>query len=1166
MLPVILLAFADYRTDSDKHLRELGDEQDGIMDALRPAEEAGLCQVEYIANVTAEKLIEAFNRWPVAVFHFAGHANGFKLMLEESIYGEGLASFLAKQTQLELIFLNACATAGHAQALRQAGIPRVITTARAINDTTAREFAIDFYTHIGKGKGIDHAFAQYPHRHKMKNTDLRGLYWKGMHEAFIEGFPWKLHPEESDAPSWSLSIASDDPLYGLPPIPQRFDLPETPFRYLHWFERKHAEVFFGRAHQIRQLYEQLGTSPVTLLYGRSGVGKSSLLHAGLFPRLEESHVIVYLRRDPNTGLAAMMATLLKEKKALKEAWIQREEEAQKPLLVIMDQVEEAFTRPTEGVKPQDEILAFARQLYTIFGNPERRPKGSIILAFRKEYFAEINKTLAEEEVPKVGLFLEPMRREDIVASVLGLVKNERLSQFYKLTIEDGLAGRIADDLLEDDESAIAPVLQILLTRLWEQATSDPEVMPCFNQEGYLDLKKEGLLLSDFIDRQLKKLEEKCPDWLNSGLLHDMLLGFTTIAGTSARLDWASWKARYDHDDAALNRIRQYLIDSYLIIAIGGERYQLAHDTLAPLIRLQYELSDRPGQRADRLLRGKIRLGKDASVLSLHELEIVEKGKNGRKKLTDQEELIVGEAYVFWEENRKKEAAEEFVIQALQAQDLNPTYAFELSQKAWETAALPQALRSMHTAYYKDIFLYKKKLYATPMYTELACGNSYIDYTCFHPDGKSIWASWKNDSLVRYSLLGDEMERFQLKGGRVYKIQFNKKGDRMLLATFRGAVELWNTTEQKAQFSTQIGSLSTPIKQAVFSHHEKHIISGGLDHKIHIWDLEGNNIQTLEDHSDRVNDLAIGPDGMLISVSNDGHGFFWKEYKDGYRRGPISTDSEEKTLNQDEFILAVDLHVVNGLLMYGATASWDRTAKAWLITGVPDGTGEVVCYQIRELLELTGHADRVHYTCFSPDGNTLLTSSWDATVKLWNMNGDCLTTLYGHTEGIFSANFSPDGRYVVSGSSDGRLLLWDLESKPIRDTVDKVPTDVFNKTRTRAIHTRKNVSRQFPNSDASLEYNGREAEITFENGKVIQVSAPSGGGLESYADISPDGRFIVLPNGIRQCRVFDKNGNEVASFSEPYEEMLVLARFSKDGKYLITLSDAGKCYYWPFLAD
>jgi len=74
-----------------------------------------------------------------------------------------------------------------------------------------------------------------------------------------------------------------------------------------------------------------------------------------------------------------------------------------------------------------------------------------------------------------------------------------------------------------------------------------------------------------------------------------------------------------------------------------------------------------------------------------------------------------------------------------------------------------------------------------------------------------------------------------------------------------------------------------------------------------------------------------------------------------------------------------------------------------------------------------HNNLVKSAVFGPDGNKILTASWDKTAVLWNlMNGKKLTT-FQHNSYVNSAVFSPDGDNVLTASVEGTAILWDLKT-------------------------------------------------------------------------------------------------------------------------------------------
>lgn len=163
-------------------------------------------------------------------------------------------------------------------------------------------------------------------------------------------------------------------------MPQRSLSPEAdpkwkycPFVGLNYFTRDTARLYFGRDMDLLELILKVQNRDTRLifLHGYSGVGKSSLLSAGLVPRLEEQRLVLYLRRDKSVGLAGGLRQL--RKKAARSTG---------PVLYILDQVEEMFT----DLSIADEQPSFALELAEAV---EQEPEATFLLGFRSEYLPKV---------------------------------------------------------------------------------------------------------------------------------------------------------------------------------------------------------------------------------------------------------------------------------------------------------------------------------------------------------------------------------------------------------------------------------------------------------------------------------------------------------------------------------------------------------------------------------------------------------------------------------------------------------------------------------------------------------------------------------------------------------------------------------------------------------
>ncbi len=85
--------------------------------------------------------------------------------------------------------------------------------------------------------------------------------------------------------------------------------------------------------------------------------------------------------------------------------------------------------------------------------------------------------------------------------------------------------------------------------------------------------------------------------------------------------------------------------------------------------------------------------------------------------------------------------------------------------------------------------------------------------------------------------------------------------------------------------------------------------------------------------------------------------------------------------------------------------------------------------------LQGHKDVVSWACLAPDGRTLATSSFDKTIKLWDVRTRReLATLSANSGWVTSVAFSPDGTSLVSTHWDGKAILWDVATRKPRKSV------------------------------------------------------------------------------------------------------------------------------------
>src|ERR1700749_826542 len=78
--------------------------------------------------------------------------------------------------------------------------------------------------------------------------------------------------------------------------------------------------------------------------------------------------------------------------------------------------------------------------------------------------------------------------------------------------------------------------------------------------------------------------------------------------------------------------------------------------------------------------------------------------------------------------------------------------------------------------------------------------------------------------------------------------------------------------------------------------------------------------------------------------------------------------------------------------------------------------------------IRGHAGTVADAAFSPEGDVIVTGSYDGTARTWEVaTGRPLVTFTGHDKAVYGVAFSPDGTRVATASGDQTVRVWNAAS-------------------------------------------------------------------------------------------------------------------------------------------
>lgn len=209
----------------------------------------------------------------------------------------------------------------------------------------------------------------------------------------------------------------------------------------------------------------------------------------------------------------------------------------------------------------------------------------------------------------------------------------------------------------------------------------------------------------------------------------------------------------------------------------------------------------------------------------------------------------------------------------------------------------------------------------------------------------------------------------------------------------------------------------PVKSLDWHKSKPLLISGGLDRKVYLWNLENDRcISSFSDARGVANCVRFAEDAV-VCASKDGMVYIWDDHDCRTLRGHTgSVDCVDAT---GKFVLSGGV---------------DKTIRVWDLH-----TGR--CTRVLE-----GHTDGVSCLAVSPKGDRLLSGSADQTVRLWDLvTGLCVSVFDAHTDAVKCLAWHTDENLFVSGGGDRALRIWStIEGKLLR-VLDGCESDVLDLT-------------------------------------------------------------------------------------------------------------------------